>query len=110
MNIRTGAIICAKSVTHRIPVEIAEDKRGRLRVRANQFTYRFQGEHNRTSDVGVFVFLGTFPEHLDVAKVQEFATHQLHRLGWRLESATSADAVDPRTPDPRPPTTREKAV
>ena len=81
---RVGDIICAKHVTHRIPIKIEEPKNGkRQRVTANQLGFRFQSEHNLLSTVGVFVFVGTHPEVADGGeRVARFVEKQLQHLGW----------------------------
>lgn len=100
---RRGDIVCAKSITHRIPVEVHEPKNGkRQRVIVNQLGFKFQSEVNLLSQVGVFLFLGVHPEVADDGqRVQRFAEEQLHRLGWSssLAPPRSGDAVDPVSRD-----------
>jgi Tat protein secretion system quality control protein TatD with DNase activity len=92
---RLGDIVCTKSVTHRIPVEVHEPKNGkRQRVLANQIGFKFQSEISLLSQVGVFIFLGVHPESADDGeRVHRFAEQQLRRLGWTTESAQSVPAV-----------------
>lgn len=78
----TGDIVCAKSITDRRVVEVTEDKRGKQKVRANQYGYKFQPELNLISQVGVFLFLGVYPE-ADSDAVMKFAERQLEELGWK---------------------------
>ena len=93
---RIGDIVCAKSIEHRVPVQVDEPKGAkRQRVLANRIGFKFQSEHNLLSTVGVFIFLGTYPEVTEGDKVQRFAEQQLKRLGWATESPQAADAVDP---------------
>ncbi len=84
MNI--GSVICAKTIEHRQPVEIKEDKNGKQREKANRIGFGFQSEHYLLSEVGVFIFLGKFPEQLDSEIVYKFADDQLRRLGWKPEA------------------------
>ena len=83
---RTGDVVIAKSFTPREVVEVTEDKHGKQRVKVNQYGYKFQSEHNLLSTVGVFLFLGTYPEANGPGAVAAFAKRELRRLGW-----TSAD-------------------
>lgn len=87
---RIGTIVCAKSIEHRSVVEMKEDKNGRQKPLTNRFGYKFQSEHNLLSQVGVFIFLGSFPEQTDPAITQKFAEDQLRRLGWCDESPVSS--------------------
>lgn len=75
-------MICAKSIEHRDVLELKEDKNGKQKVIANRFGFKFQGEHNLLSEVGVFIFLGTFPEQVDADVTHKFAQDQLRSLGW----------------------------
>lgn len=103
-----GDVICAKSIEHRIPVKVDEPKgEKRQRVLANRLGFKFQSEHNLISTVGVFIFLGTFPEVEDSEKVQRFAERQLKQLGWTIELPPAADAVDPHVADTGNPSTRD---
>lgn len=84
MIISTGDIICTKSITHRIPVEMKEAKSGKQTALCNQFSYKFHNEINLLSTVGVFLYLGTFPEQVDDAVMIKWAKESLERLGWML--------------------------
>ncbi len=77
-----GDIICAKSIEHREVVEMREDKNGRQRPLVNRYGFKFQPEHNLTSKVGIFLFLGTHPETDDGERVQRFIQEQLRGIGW----------------------------
>ncbi len=95
MFINTGDVIAAKSITHRILVEMKESKSGKQKPVVNQFGYSFQGEHGNLSQVGVFLFLGVCPEERGADGVHLFAEQQLRALGWRTEEPPSTNAVDP---------------
>lgn len=90
---RVGDIVCAKSIEHRQVVDVQEDKNGRQRVRANRFGFKFQPDHSLLSQVGVFIYLGTYPEANGADLVHEYAEQQLRALGWTLELSPAADAV-----------------
>lgn len=95
---RVGDVVCAKSITHREVVEMREGKGGKQRPLVNQYGFKFQGEHNELSTVGVFIFLGTYAEMHGPDKAYEFALSQLRRLGWQ----THDDALAAQTPERSP--------
>lgn len=91
---KAGDVVCAKSFEHRQVMDVTEDKNGKQKVRANRYGFKFQGEHNLLSEVGVFLFLGKFPEQMDADITFKFAESQLRRLGWKTDEPTPAvDAV-----------------
>ncbi len=98
MDIQTGDIICAKSITHRIPVELVESKSGKQKARCNEFGYRFQIDVNLLSTVGVFLFLGIYPEQMDGSVMEKWAVESLRRLGWTCEKSSEAGVPDPPSP------------
>lgn len=92
LTISTGDLICAKSITHRIVLELREAKNGRQKPITNQYSYAFQG-NSFLSKVGVFLFLGVYPEQTDADKTHAFAQRQMRGLGWH-DSKEIGDTFD----------------
>lgn len=105
---RAGDIIATKSITHREVVEMRQGKDGQQRPRVNQYTFGFQSDINLLSEVGVFVFVGVYPEMHNPDKRRAFVEKQLRLLGWTMEAPPAVDAVDPSEGRAGTPPTREE--
>ena len=87
---KCGDIACVKSLEHREVVSVAEDKRGKQKVTANRYGFKFQSEHNQLSQVGVLIFLDVYPESVlaNDEAMDKFVEFRLNGLGWGRGDAT----------------------